>query len=130
MSGAESTLGTLDGEGGDGGDVEYEEIDQDLRVLASGSSSDQTLKRTNRARESNDTPGRFSIALDHSQSLLGIAKGQLRSGGEGVRAEMGYEGWRRGVFVSGVEWSGVSGASLAPLVTQPRAAQPNTRLRA
>ena len=79
---------------------EQDEEEEDLRVLAAGSSSDETLKRTSRARESNDTPGRFSIALDYSHSLLSIAKGQLKSGGEGVRAELGYGGWRRGVFVS------------------------------
>ena len=45
-------------------------------------------------------PSRRVIALDRSQGLLDIAKTQLDPGVECLRAELGYEGWRRGVFVS------------------------------
>ena len=44
--------------------------------------------------------GRHVIALDMSSGLLDIAKGQLDYGAECVRGELGFEGWRRGVFVS------------------------------
>lgn len=51
--------------------------------------------------------GSWMIALDRSEGLLSIAKEQQQEGGqkvaggeECVRGDLGFEGWRAGVFVS------------------------------
>ena len=44
--------------------------------------------------------GRMAVALDMSWGLLKIARGCMDRGVECLRGELGFEGWRCGLFVS------------------------------
>jgi tRNA (uracil-5-)-methyltransferase TRM9 len=73
------------------------------------------------------TFGHETIALDRSANLLGIARAQRDGGGyECVRADLGFEGWRDGIFVSD-QWSCAVVVELTPvgLCNQRRSGTPS-----
>lgn len=63
----------------------------------------------------NAGPSREVIALDRAQGLLDIAKDQKAEGAECLRGELGYMGWRKGVF----DWA-ISVAAIHHLTTPGR----------